>query len=201
MALKIGSISLERFKVANLYSAYFGMSPREQTMALVVAAALLLLIIVLPTTIASSRISKLEREVSEGGKQFREVVHAIESYDQKKGQLAQLQQVLAGGFDQSLSTTLEALADQTGIKDKIDSLKEKAVAPSDMFEEASVDVRLKRVTLGQLLDFLYAIEHHPEKILRLKGLSIKPRFDNKQELDVSFSVSTYRLLEGAAEGV
>lgn len=201
MVLKAGTFSLERLKVANLYSAYFGMSPREQTVALVGAAVVLILIVVLPIAVASSRIGRLEREVAEGRRQFKEVVRAIDAYDRKRNQLVGLQQQLAGGYDQSISTTLESIAEQNGIKDRIDSLKEKPAATTDLFEEASVDVRLKRVLLQQLVDFFYAIEHHPDKMLRLKQLSIKPRFDNKQELDVSFTVSTYRLLEGATEGV
>lgn len=201
MVLKAGAFSLDRFRISNLYSAYFGMSPREQTIALVGAGVAIILVIVLPVAIASSRIGKLEREVADGRRQFKEVVRAIEAYDRKRAQLAGLQQQLVGGYDQQISTTLESIAEQNGIKDRIDSLKEKAAAPSDLFEEASVDVRLKRVSLQQLIDFLYAIEHHPEKMLRLKQLSVKPRFDNKQDLDVSFTVSTYRLLEGATEGV
>lgn len=201
MVLKAGTFSLERLKIANLYSAYFGMSPREQTIALIGAALVLILVVVLPIAIASSRIGKLERDVTEGRRQFKDIVRAIDLYEKKRNQLAGMQQQLAGGFDQSISTTLESIAEQNGIKEKIDSLKEKPAATTDLFEEASVDVRLKRVVLQQLVDFLYAIEHHPDKMLRLKQLSIKPRFDNKQDLDVSFTVSTYRLLEGATEGV
>ncbi|MFH0800579.1 MAG: hypothetical protein V2A66_10440 [Pseudomonadota bacterium] len=200
MALKVGNLSLERLRIANLYSAYFGMTPREQTIALVAAVAVLLLIIVLPVAVASGRIGKLESDVSDGKKQFREIMRAIESYDQKKARLAQTQQMLAGGFDPTLSSTIESIAESNGMKDKIDSLKEKPSAPSETFDESSVDVRLKKLSLQQAVDFLYAIEHQPDKVLRLKQLSIKTRYDNKQDLDVSFTVSTFKLLEGAAEG-
>lgn len=200
MAIKLGGVSLDRLKLANLYSAYFGMSPREQTIALVVAAVVLVLIVILPVTVASGRISKLERDLDDGKKQFKDIMHEIDTYNQRKGELAQIQQTMAGGFDSSLTTTIETLAETNGIKDKIDSVKEKAAAPSDMFDEVSVDVKLKKVNLEQVVNFLFAIEHHPEKMLRLKQLSIKPRYDNKQELDTSFTVSTYRLLEGTQEG-
>lgn len=201
MALKIENWSLERFKVGNLSGIYFGMSPREQSVALVGALAALVLVVVLPIAVASSRIGRLDREAGEGSRQFREIVRAVESYDAKKAELAALQQTLAGGFDSSLSTTVESLAEQGGIKEKIDSLKEKPAAASDLFDEAAVDVRFKRISLQQLVDLLFAIEHHPDKLLRVRQLSVKPRFDNKQDLDVSFTVSTYRLLEGAVEGL
>ncbi len=201
MALRLGSINIRQLKLESLYNAYFGMTPKEQTAALGVAAVVLVLLVVLPVVVASSRIGKLEKELDQGKKQFREVVRTIDSYEQRKAELAGMQQSLAGGFDASLSTTMETIAEKNGMKESIDSLKAKAVAPSDLFEEASVDVRLKKVMLQPLIDFLYAIEHDPDKMLHIKSLGVKPRFDNKQELDVTLTVSSYRLLEGAAEGL
>lgn len=200
MSLKFGNLNFKNFKLLNLYSMYFGLSPREQTIALVVAAAVLILIVVLPVTVASGRISRLEAELLEGKKQFKNIMRAIETYDQKKAQLNQMQQLLNTGFDSSLSTTIESMAENSGIKEQIDSLKEKAAAPSETFDESSVDVKLKKVSLEPLINFLYGVEHNSEKVLRLKQLSIKPRFDNKQELDASFTISTYKLLEGAGGG-
>jgi Tfp pilus assembly protein PilO len=201
VALRVGAFRLEKLKLENLYTIYFGMTPREQTMALIAAAVVLVLIVVLPVWAAGSRIGRLEREVEQNKKQFKEVVRAIESYNRRKADLAGLQQSLAGGYDASPSTTIEGIAERFGMKDQIDSLKAKAGAPSEIFEESSVDVRLKRVRLEPLVNFLQAIENDPDKLLRIKTLSIKPRYDNRQELDVSFTVSTYRLLEGALEGL
>lgn len=201
MALRLGSINIRQLKLESIYNAYFGMTPKEQTAALGIAAVVLVLLVVLPVVVASSRIGRLEKELDQGKKQFREVVRTIDGYDQRKAELAGMQQALAGGFDASLSTTMEAIAEKNGMKEQIDSLKAKAVPPSDTFEEASVDVRLKKVMLQPLIDFLYAIEHDPDKMLHIKSLGIKPRFDNKQELDVTLTVSSYKLLEGAAEGL
>ena len=198
---KLGSLNLKELKLEGIYRAYFAMGPREQTFALAGAVVALILVVVLPVVVASSRITKLEREVAQGKKQFREVMRSIDSYNAKKTQLASLQQALAGGFDTSLSTTIESLADKRGMKDKIDSLKAKTVPPSDIFEEQAVDVNLKRVELDPLMNFLFDVENDPEKVLRIKTLSIKPRYDNKKELDAAMTISTYRLLEGATEGL
>ncbi len=199
--IKLGAFNIKQLKLENIYSAYFAMGPREQTFALAGAAVALLLIIVLPVVVASGRISKLEREVDQGKKQFREVVRSIDSYNAKQTQLAAVQKTLSGGFDTSISTTIESIAEKNGMKEKIDSLKAKATPPSDIYEEQAVDVSLKRVELSPLMSFLYDIENDPEKVLRIKTLSIKPRYDNKRELDVAMTVSTYRLLEGVTEGL
>lgn len=201
MALKLGPLNLKQLKIESLYNAYFGMGPREQTFALVGAAIVVVLIIVLPIFVATSRINRLEKDLTEGKRQFRDVMQAIDSYNAKKTELSVLQQTLSGGYDSSISTTIESIADKNGMKDQIDSLKAKATAPSDLIEESAVDVRLRRVELKPLIDFLYAIENDPDKMLRVKSLNIKPRFDNKKQLDVSLTVSTYRFLEGAGEGL
>jgi Sec-independent protein translocase protein TatA len=201
VALKVGSFSIKQLRLEKLYNIYFGMSPREQTFALIGAAIVLVLVVVLPVVVASSRISRLENDMAQGKRQFRDVIRAIESFNERKAELSKLQQTLAGGFDSSLSTTIESIAEKNNMKDQIDSLKAKSASPSDLFEESSVDVRLKRVELKPLIDFLYAIENDPEKMLRVKTLSIKPRFDEKKQLDITLTVSTYRFLEGAAEGL
>ena len=195
MALKGRTFSLEHLKLDNLYATYLGLSTREQTMALVMVAAAILFIIVLPVTLASRSMSSLERGVAEGQAGLKKIARQIESYNAAKGDLERLEKSLAGGFDSSIATTLESLADKAGIKDHIDSLKEKPMAPSDLFEQVSVDVRLTKVRLKQFISFLFEIEHHPMKILKLQQLDIKPRYDSKQELDASFTVSTFRLRE------
>ncbi len=198
---RLDSINLKQLKIENLYNAYFGMGPREQTFALVGAAVVVILVVVLPIYIASSRIGKLERELDQGKSQFRDVMRAIDEYNGRQAELSGLQQSLAGGYDASISTTIESIAEKNDMKDQIDSLKAKATAPSDLFEESAVDVRLRRVELKSLVDFLYAIENDPDKMLRIKSLNIKPRFDNKKQMDVSLTISTYRFLEGVGEGV
>lgn len=200
MDLRIGNINLERLKVQNLYNAYLGMNPRDQTVALVATAIILVLIVVLPVMVASGKISKMEKSIVNGDAQIKEIIREIDRLNESKAKLTEVQSMLAGGFDASISTTLENLAGKSGIQDRIDSLKEKTAAPSDLFDESSVDVRLKKITLPELVDYLYSIEHSPDKLLRLKRLEIKPRYDNRKEFNVSFQVSTYRLLEGAGTG-
>lgn len=200
MVLKIGGVSFDRLKIQNLYNAYLGMTPREQTMALVAAAVVLVLVVVLPVMVATGKIKKLERSIGEGNDQIRTIAREIDDLNLERARLNDVETSLAGGFDASISTTLETLAGKAGIKDRIDSLKEKPAAPSDLFDEASVDVRLKKVTLNEVIDYLYSIEQNPERLLRLKRLELKPRYDNKKEFDVSFQVSTYRLLETAGGG-
>ena len=197
----LSSLNIKDLKLERIYNAYFGMSPREQTFALVGAIIVVVLVVILPVYVASNRISRLEQDLVQGRRQFRDVMRTIDAYNGHRVELAGLQQTLAGGYDSSISTTIESIAEKNNMKDQIDSLKAKATAPSDLFEESAVDVRIRRVELKPLIDFLYAIENDPEKMLRIKTLNMKPRFDSKKLVDVSFTVSTYRFLEGVGEGL
>ena len=201
MAFKLGNIDFKGLKLESVYNAYFGMSPREQTFALAGAVMAVVLIIVLPVYVAGSRIGRLERELEDGRKQLRDVVRSIDGFNAKRSELAGLQQALAGGFEASIASTVEIIADRNGMKEQIDSLRAKSVPPSDLYEESAVDVRLRRVRLEPLINLLHDIQNEPDKVLSVKGLTIKPRFDSKSEMDVSFSVSTYRLIEGVTEGL
>jgi len=192
------SRSLNRLNLEALYNTFLGLTPREQTFALIGAGVALLIVVGLPVSLASSKLSSLEEAIEKGQENRRQVVRQIEGFQQMEGELKKVEGQLQGGFDATITTTMETLATEAGIKERIDSLKERPAVPSEFFDELAVDVRLTKVTLPQLTDLLYKIEHHSRLVLRVKQMQIKPRFDNKQLLDATFQVSTYRLQQGGA---
>ncbi len=193
MPLKSKYAIFERFNFETLYNTFLGLQPREQLISLVVAGVLLILIVIVPISLASGRLSKMESSISSGREQINDVVREIGEYNKARSQLNAIESQLKSGLDTSISTTLENLASQAGMKENVDSLKEKPLVPSDIFDEASVDVRISRVTLPQLVDFLYKVEGEKTRVLRIKQLQLKPRYDNKKLLDASFQVSTFKL--------
>ncbi len=200
MALKLGNIDLSQLKLANLYNTYLGMTSRDQTVALIVVGIILVLVVALPVTVASGKIDRLKQDLAKSSTQLKDLERAIGRYQDAQTELRAKEQQLSGGFDSAVATTLEGLASKAGIADRIDSLKEKPSATSDIVDEVAVDVRIKKVSLSELVSYLQSIEQDPDKLLRLSMLDIKPRYDNKKELDVSFAVSTYRLLETTGGG-
>lgn len=193
MSLKSKYAILERFNVETLYNTFLGLQPREQIIALVVAGIVLLLVVIMPVSLAGGKIASLEKTLSTGREQINDVVREIGDFNREKARLTSVEAQLKSGFDTSISTTLENLATQSGVKENVDSLKERPLVPSDIFDEASIDVRVTRITLSQLIDFLYKIESEKAKVLRVKQMQIKPRYDNRKLLDVSFQVSTFKL--------
>ena len=187
---------LNRINLDSLYNAFVGLTPREQMLTLAGGSVALLLLIGLPITLMGGKLSQLEKRISEAGQVQKQTLRDLEYLQKLQGELKGVEDRFSGGFDATISTTMETLAGDSGLRDQIESLKERPPNPTDLFDEVSVDVRLKKVTLPQLVDYLFKIENHPKLLLRVKQLQIKPRYDNKQLMDVSFQVSTYRLQQG-----
>ena len=184
--------NFERFRFDQLYSTFMGMSSREQTIALISGIGGLLLVIFLPVGIASGTLSSLQKQIDASEQELQQIAREVDQYSRAQAELKALENALSNGYDATIATTLEALAERSGIKKHLDSLKEKPTQPSETLTQSAVDVRLKQVKLKELIDFLHDIENDPEKILKLDQLEVKPRFNSKQDFDASFTVSTYR---------
>ncbi len=196
MGLKSRYSLLRRIDLDSLYNTFVGLTSREQMIAAGVSVFLLLLVIGLPISLMSGKLSHLEKRIEETRETQKQVLRSIEYFQKLQSELKTVEDRFSHGFDATITTTMETLAGQAGIREQIDSLKERPPNPSDLFDENAVDVRLRKVTLPQLVDYLFKIEHHPQLLLRVKQVQIKPRFDNKQLLDVSFQVATFRLQQG-----
>ena len=184
--------NFDRLRFDQLYATFMGMSSKEQSIALASVIGGVLLLIFLPVTIASGTLHSLEKQIATNEEELQKIVREVDQYNRVQAELKGLEETLSRGFDSTIATTLETLAERSGIKKHLDSLKEKPTQPSETFVQSAVDVRMKQVSLTELIDFLQAIENNPEKMLKLDQLEVKPRFSNKQEFDASFTVSTYK---------
>lgn len=193
MALKSKYSFLKRFNFGALYNAFLGLNPREQMFALIGAGVVILLVFGMPLILTSSKLSSLENEIVEGREKQREILKRMEQFQSQSQKLKEIEAKIAKGFDATITTTMATLAEKVGIKDRIENIRDKGARSTELFDEISVEVKLVKITVPQLMDYLYQIEQHPDLVLRISQIRIKRRFDNKQLLDVMFEVSTYRL--------
>lgn len=191
MALK-GSLSQLKFE--NLYNQFLGLQPREQTMAIVGSSIALVLIIVVPLWLASGRLTKLQRSLDQGQQSMDEIVREIDDYNKKKADLTALEAKLRSGFDANANVTLENLAKQATIE--YDIRAKSTPVPKDLYNENSVEVSLKKVSIKQLVDYMYQIEYGGNRVMHIDKLRLKPAYGNRQQLDAKFDVITYQLQEG-----
>lgn len=180
----------ERFNLEEIYDRVMGLTPREQLIAAGVAAFVLLLLIVLPISCASSKLGKLDTQILNYEKDVSKIIAKIEILKKDEERLHVLQQKIRPKFEVKLTTRLESLATQIGIGNNIDSLQEKPGASGDNFEELTANVKISKLSLNQLIEFLHGIETQSDLNLRVDGLQMKPRYDNRQLFDANFDVVT-----------
>lgn len=193
-----GKTSLkETLNLEELYNRFLGLDQQQRNLTIIGIAVLLLLLIIIPVTCASSKLSQKEKKILNHSKNMDELVSKILEYQKVQSKMKQMEAQWAGRSKISLSTTLESLSAQSGLDKNIETIKEQPPSPQDILEQHSADVRLSRVGLSQLLDYLYKIESFQQGALKVDKLQLRPRYDNRQLFDVSFTVSTYSLKEGA----
>lgn len=186
-----GKYSLkERLKLDELYDTFLGLGQREQILAAAGVGLVALLLIILPISCASSKLGKMQKQITDHEKNVSKVLEKIAEYNQVRGRLDRVEKSIRPKSQVQLTTRLESLATQSGIGGNIDSLKEKPGTPGEDFEEVVVDVRMSRLSLSQIIEFLYGVESQKDLALTINRMQIRPRYDNRTKFDVNFEVST-----------
>jgi len=122
--------------------------------------------------------------------QLEEVRRLQQEYFGLQRVLASAEKKLAGtaqGF--SLFSYIEDATSRIGVRENLVSMRPQTPQIKGEYREESVEIRLERIGLEQLVKFLYAIES-ADAALQTKMLRIKPRFDNREQLDTVLVVSS-----------
>lgn len=112
-------------------------------------------------------------------------------------QLERVETRIASSAKANLFTLLENLAERSGVKDRLDSIKPREPSGNRAFPETRVEVTLKGATLEQVSHFLYSIETAPLHLIvrslkiRSQPSASRSKDKNATLLDVRFSVSSF----------
>ena len=173
------------------------MQPRERLFIGGAGAALVLfLIFKLAIDPMFKHSAELDRQIVTARRQLAELRTMQQEYQRQKSVVDSINSQLKKQQNFAIVSRLEELARQTGIQpNKILSMRQAPITPSEMYNEESIEVKMDGVTLEQLVPYLYQIENSPQ-LLKIKRLDIKPHLDNRQLLNTTFRVSAFTLKEG-----
>jgi general secretion pathway protein M len=90
----------------------------------------------------------------------------------------------------TLFSFLEKAAGDAGVKDNIKSMKPSAATGKGPFKESLVEMKLERITLGQMVGYLKLIES-PVNLVSAKRVSIQSNKKETQFLDVILQILTF----------
>lgn len=93
----------------------------------------------------------------------------------------------------ALFSYLEKRAGEAGVKTNIKSINPLKSTPAVAYEETAVEMRLDKLTMKQMTDFLYLVESR-EEMVRVRKMSIGKMKESPEYLSVLIQVFTYQPL-------
>ena len=133
----------------------------------------------------------LDSKIASRQRQLSEVQDLRNRYLALQQQLGQAQRRLDQGEDFALFAFVEDLAGRYASKENLTNMRPQPATSRGEYREESVEVRLERIRLAQLIQLLYAIDN-AQAYVKVKNLRIKPRFDDKTQIDAVMTVASYR---------
>lgn len=188
--------NVRRFDLEALFNSFLGLSPQQQTTALVGIAVALVLMLVLPLSIATGQLGGLEDEIAQAEEKINTVVTDVQRYRAVRQRLDAVEGVYRQQTADSLLTVVQRIASEAGLTPAM--LNERVPESQEFFEEEKVGFHVKSVTLEQLVKFVHLLESSRQRMMRIKALVVAPVYGNRQLLNAEFKeLAAYRL---AAEG-
>jgi type II secretory pathway component PulM len=155
--------------------------------AVFVGSMLIFALIVNPIVDKQRRYKRMAQDKRQDLVQFN---NFASEYRTLESSIAEMEKKIASGSsDMSLLATMESTARKLGLADKIASMKPFTSELELGLVQSSVEMRVEKVDLKGLVQFIEAIETAPSMAVTTR-LRIKTRFDDPALLDTTLLVTT-----------
>ena len=154
----------------------------------VIVFAVLIQLVVMPLVDGRERMqdSVAAKEIN-----LQEIVRLSQEFEAIKQDSETLTQRLASRPQNfTLFSFLEKAAGKSGVKSNIKYMKPSASTGKGPFKESLVEMKLERITLKQMVDYLKLIES-PDDIVSVKRISVQSNKKETQYLDAILQVLTF----------
>lgn len=167
------------------------LSRRDQVAVAVGAVAVLATVFYLGV-VAPYReaLAQLDVRITSRQRQIREVESLRREFLvlQQRQSAAEARLERGGAF--SLFPFVEGLVGQIAAKENLVSMRPQPPVPREDLREESVEVRLEKVRLDQVIRLLYAVDT-ADALLQVKNLRLKTRFDDRTLFDATMTVAAF----------
>ncbi len=143
-----------------------------------------------------ARLDLLGRRVEAKQAEYRQVRELARRFATLRARIGGIEAHLKRSRDFSILSYLESLAKRQRLQDRIVQMKPKGGDTTRYYRESTVEIKMEKVRLAELVRYLFQVENSPE-LLRIKLLQIRPRFDDPDLLDVRFHVAAYEPREAS----
>lgn len=165
---------------------------RRDRMALTIGGVVVLVTIVVFGLVLPYRgaMSQLDLRIAAQQRQVKEVHALQQEYRGLQRQLAEVQSRLAQSRGFSLFSFIESQTSQVATKENLVYMRPQQTVNRDGRQEESVEIKLEKLNLEQLIRFLFAVES-ADAYLQVKNLRVRTRFDDRSLLDATMTISSF----------
>lgn len=175
-------------RIQSLRDRYERLSQRERKLVALLGVTFIVMLTLIVGFLITDGLSSMEERNADMRQALRDIESHREAYLKLKSRTAQLESRL-GRSSVQLGSFLEQCAKDAGL-DIPESNERPPAQAGKQWVERAVDLRLTRVKLEALTDFMRRIETGPNLVV-VSALSVRVRDDKHEELDVEMTVSTW----------
>jgi general secretion pathway protein M len=136
-------------------------------------------------------LTRLGSQIEGRGRQLQEVQTLRAQYLALQHEAAQVERLLDKRQDFSALTFIENLVVTTAGRENLVSMRPQAPVSRNQFTIESVEIKLEKLTLRQILELLWGVERATAP-MQISNLYLKKRFDDRSLLDASMTVTALR---------
>ncbi|MCC6711875.1 MAG: type 4a pilus biogenesis protein PilO [Candidatus Dadabacteria bacterium] len=176
--------------------AQISSTERDRRAVIIGAAGLCLLILYIIFHSISSGTDRLEKRVAQLETELGKIQELKTEYEDSQKKIAVLSSKIREENEPLISIVEQILLSEN-LDRKNFSIRDVNLRTSDsedFYEERSIDVELKNISLKDFVDVLYKIQNAPS-FLKVSNLNLSTRFDRSDSLTVKLRVSTFRFKE------
>lgn len=155
-------------------------------------AVVIVCLIVFQTVVAQNR--KFESRIRGLGSEIEKIERLRVDYLESNQRLRQMASTIDKQSNESLLTIVEKVMLSSRIDRGTFSIKSRSPVASEFYEELSVGVEIKKISLGKVINVLYRLQTN-RTFLKTSKFRLRTRFDNPDLTDVSFRVSHFKFFE------
>jgi general secretion pathway protein M len=171
---------------------FSSLKPRERLF--VFAGGILLLLVLLYVVLLMpyrKALNTLDNQITSRSLQLQEVNRLRADYLALQEEVSQVERLLDRQRNFSALTFVENVVDRTAGRQNLVSMRPQPTVTNNQFAFESVEVKLEKLALRQVLELLWAVEN-ADLPVHVKNLYLKQRFDNRSQIDATMTIVALR---------
>jgi hypothetical protein len=156
-----------------------------------VLIALILEIAIFPFLAARE---KLTKSIQTNQKKLNEINKLDAEFAMQEAAIAKIKSAMSTrSGDFTLFSYLEKKASQSNVRGRIKQMNSSKGTQSTSMEESLIDMKLEKITIKQLAEFLYYAES-PANLVRIKKITISKMKESPEYISAQLQISSFQIL-------